>query len=224
MTASRLVQHVPGGAPELLVASYVYTALANVKLDVYSLPAGDLLWSSPTVGGQYDQSLGLDVGQLDTDPSAEYLLVHTGGLTAFDAATGQTEWTLPFATQGAVIVPTQAGPRIFSFTADGEVTRIDPQNLMPDGSFSLSAPLEQLARLPGRDDWMLAVSGERLQLIDLDGHVLSESSWIGSGPGVGDNLDVVRDGSGWRISIGRSFTTFQLHLDEIDVIFAQGFE
>lgn len=223
VTSSRLVQHAPGGAPELLTASYIYNVAANVKLDLYSLPFGELLWSSPTVGGPYDRSLGLDVGQLDADPSPEYLLVHTGGLSAFDAGTGQAEWTLPIATRGAIIVATQAGSRIYSFDSQDEVTVYDPATLLPVGGFSLPVPLEQLARLPGRDDVLLAISGEQLRLINLSGQMLQESGWIGGGPGVGDNLSVVSDGNGWLISIGRSFSTFQFRL-ELDEIFSHGFE
>ncbi|WP_440222967.1 hypothetical protein ACQQ2N_18100 [Dokdonella sp. MW10] len=223
-TSSRLVQHVPGGPPELLVASYQYAAPQNVWLEVYALPGGERLWSSPTLGGMYDCSMSIDVGNLDDDPSDEYLLAHTRGLTAFDAATGQIDWTLEVPTAGAIIVPQGQGTEIYSISPLGVVDRYDARTLQAVGSFPLPGPIETLARLPGRDDWLLAVAGERLLLIDREGNVLRTSDWIGAGPGFGDSLSVVRDGNGWRVSIGRSFTTYQMWIVESDVVFTHGFE
>lgn len=222
--ASRLVQHVPGGVPELLIAKSNYLAAQNVTLHVYSLPQGQLLWSSPGVAGPYDYALQVDVGALDEDPAPEYLLVHTLGLTAFDSGDGRTEWTLPADVQGASIVATTGGPRIFAFKTAGAVTVYDPATRLAVGGFTLPAPLERLARLPGRDDLLLAVAGERLLLIDRDGAVLGTSGWIGGAAGKGDSLHVVADARGWTVSLGRSFATFQLRLADPDVVFRSGFE
>ncbi len=38
------------------------------------------------------------------------------------------------------------------------------------------------------------------------------------------NLAVVRDGNGWLVSIGRSFTTFLLRSEEFDLLVADGFQ
>lgn len=223
VTTSRLVQHVPGGPAELLVASHVYNTSQNVRLEVYSLPMGNLLWRSASVGGPYDQGLSIDVGQLDADPAAEYLLAHTGGLSAFDAAGGR-EWTLARPTAGALILHDPLAPAVLSFTREGEVVQIDPVSGLVTGRFTLPAPVERLAHLPNVHDKLLAIAGERLLLVDRQGEVLASSGWIGGEPGVGDSLDVAPTREGWLISLGRSFATFQLRLANPEFIFADSFE
>lgn len=224
VSASRLVQHVPGGPAELLVAIHQYNAPENVRLEVYALPLGNLLWRSETVAGPYDEGLSLDVGQLDSDPAAEYLLAFTGGLTAFDASSGVREWTLSRPTAGALILSDPLAPVVLSFTREGEVVLIDPVSGLVTGEFTLPAPVEKFARLPNVDDKLLAIAGERLLLLDRQGEVLASSGWIGSEPGVGDNLSVAPSQGGWLISVGRSFTTFQLRLTDPAFIFADNFD
>lgn len=226
MVASRLVQHVPGGNPELLVMSHANgVGYPSVQLDVYSLPAGDLLWSSPVLGGSSDRSYGLDVGQLDADPAPEYLAVHTAGLAAFDGASGLAEWALPLTVRGAIIVATEGGPTIYAYTAEGLVTVFDAETREPIHSFTLPAPLERLARLPDDNDHLLAVAGERLvALRSNDGEVLARSGWIGDAPTAGDSLDVVRDGHRWRVSTGRSFATYLHSVPDLDILLQSGFE
>lgn len=224
VSASRLVQHVPGGPAELLVAIHQYNAPENVRLEVYALPLGNLLWRSETVAGPYDEGLSLDVGQLDSDPAAEYLLAFTGGLTAFDASSGVREWTLSRPTAGALILSDPLAPVVLSFTREGQVVLIDPVSGLVTGEFTLPAPVEKFARLPNVDDKLLAIAGERLLLVDRQGEVLASSGWIGSEPGVGDNLSVSSSQGGWLISVGRSFTTFQLRLTDPAFIFADNFD
>jgi hypothetical protein len=226
MVASRVVQHVPGGNPELLVLSHANgIGYPSVQFDVYSLPAGEVLWSSPLLGGDYDRSLGLDVGQLDADPAPEYLAVHTAGLSAFDSASGAAEWSMPLTVDGALIVATDNGPTIYAHIAAGTVTVYDAETRQPINEFTLPAPLEQLARLPGNSAQLLAVAGERLLVIRAsDGAVLAESGWIGGEPSPGDNLHVVREGAEWRVSTGRSFATYLHRIPDLDILFESGFE
>lgn len=224
ISASRLVQHVPGGPAELLVASHRNGAPENVRLEIYALPSGNLLWRSETLAGPYDVGLSLDVGQLDADPAAEYLLAYTGGLTAFDAYSGLREWTLPRVTAGALVLSGQLAPIVLSFTRDGEIVLIDAVSGLVTGGFTLPAPVEKLIHLPEDNEKLLAIAGERLLLLDRQGEVLARSGWIGSEPGVGDNLSVAPTQGGWLVSVGRSFTTFQLRLMDPVFIFADRFE
>lgn len=226
MTASRLVQHVPGGNPELLVFSHANgIGFPSVQLDVYSLPEGNLVWSSPVLGGDYDRSLSLDVGQLDADPATEYLATYTAGMIAYDSVTGAMEWTLPVTVQGAIILEGDDGPRIYTHTESGSVAVLDAATQASITSFALPAPLERLARLPGRSDYLLAVAGERLLLIRAtDGELVAQSDWIAGKPAPGDNLAVVREGNRWRVSTGRSFATYQHWVSDPDVLFDSSFE
>lgn len=226
IVASRLVQQVPGGNPELLVLSHsTGNRLPSIQLFAFSLPSGEMVWSAPRTGGEYDHSLSLDVGQLDEDPATEYLVAHTAGVAAFDSATGATEWTLPLTVRGALIVPDTQGPTVHAYAENGTVSVYAASTRELIREFSLPAPLEKLATLPGDDERLLAIAGERLVLLRLaDGQLLAESDWIGSQPEAGDNLSVVREGNRWRVSTGRAFAAYLHWVPDPDVYFENGFE
>jgi hypothetical protein len=221
---SQLVQYVPGGNPELLAAvNSTGIGYPSVRLRVYALPDGELLWSSPVVGGGHDRALAVDVGPLSENAAPGYLLVHTSGLAAFDSADGQPMWDLALEVSGALILA-RPQPAFLTWTEVGEVNVYDADTRTVMDTFTLPEPLEQLARLPGRDDLLLAVAGERLLLISQAGDVLAESGWIGPGAQAGDRLDIVAEGRGWRVSTGRSHTTYLHAIPDPDIIFSDGFE
>jgi hypothetical protein len=226
---SRLIQYDGDGVPDLLVATApLSTGVSGAELEVVSLTSGASLWTSAAIGSSFQAIEGVVVAQTDGDAADEFIAVLPQELRAFDSRTGAQEWVLAVNSQGAIYIAQGLdGPELAVFQNSGAVFFYSATTRQFLRSVLLDSPLEKIASLDGTARQLLAIGGERLQLVDgADGAVLSVSATpIGSAPPIkGAHLSFVRRNGDWWIASGRSFATYRHLLADLNIVFMDGFE
>jgi hypothetical protein len=172
------------GRDDLVVATEANTTGASgVKLHVFSLLTGEVLWESVTMGSGFANSRGVLV--LPAAPGTDALLIAAlpTGLRAYNARTRLLEWTLEADVRAAALCSNCAeGTHFLLAGNDGQLRVFDAATRTLKMQFEVGL-VDDIRPLPGQE--LLLKVENRLRVIDMAGKVLAESGPVGSGAGSG---------------------------------------
>lgn len=193
---------------------------SDVRLHVFSLRTGQLLWESPRIQSGRWTSRGLFV----MNNGSERFLVAavTTGLHGFSLDSQQSQWTHTANIHHALFVPhAPAGPEIVLQDSAGRMTHLDAATHELRRTYSLPGPSRALAAMPSAP-YLVAASDSSLLLLDLGGAMVGETANLGAQSGTA-SLAIAPSGLKTLVLVGTDYG-FRL-LDLVpDGLFKDGFD
>jgi hypothetical protein len=220
------LMHYDGDSiPDLVVLSVgAGSPSPGVRLHVFSLVTGALLWESVPMGSSLGEASSLMLMQSDADPALEIVATLPTELRAFDAQTGLLDWTRTLAgpilaaahdpLRGEIYVSHRGEVQVFdAFTRD--LLRNLPQ----------SADVTALRPIGVEVPRLLTLEGEILHLRDaLDGSVLGTSRALGPAASIPTQIALWDEASRWKVAVGSKLGVFRLSIQSPQSTFSDGFE
>ncbi|HUD42551.1 MAG TPA: hypothetical protein VMR06_11230 [Dokdonella sp.] len=196
------------------------------RLRVLSLLDGTVLWTSGDLGGPFAAIKRVFVAPGATSADDLFITATSTGLFAFRPPSSAAVWQLTVANDGAAyLAEGVAGAEIVSFTRTGELQFFAAATQAPVRTFATGLTLLDVIPL-GRADALLAVSSDRLLLLDgRTGIVRASTPYLG--PFDTDILQVgvsYQGGGVWHLAPATKVTTYRYKLILTEAIFEDGFE
>lgn len=202
------------------------TAASGSLLHVFSGRDGTPLWISPLLSASFEPAHGGMVVGI-SGPSPELVALLSNELRAFDAATGELNWTLVSGCDGAVVmkdvVDGEVVEAIAVYRNNGSVRIYSAQTRALLRSFELPPPLTSIIALDHPAGALLATSNGALALVDgINGAVLAMTEDLGeliSRAGAFRASDSV-----WYVAAGADAALHRKRLVLDERIFSNAFE
>jgi hypothetical protein len=193
---------------------------SGVRLHVFSLRTGELLWESIRIDSGRWSSRGLFA--LNSGGQRYLVAAVTTGLRAFNLQTQLLEWTFLSNIHRALLVEhAPGGAEIVLQSNTGGVTHLDAATLQVRRTYSLAEPSRALEAMPSAP-YLISASAHALTLLRLDGSVAGGIESLSSGSEVA-SLAVASSGNTTQLLIGTDYGFRLLNLNP-DGLFKDGFD
>jgi hypothetical protein len=193
---------------EVAVISHpVNTGATGVRIHVFSLLNGSLLWQSGTIGGADARARGLHFFR---NLAGERLLIAalSDGLRAFDVASGALVWSHGIAVERMTVVPTSPDGPEFHIEGPASyivapVSVLDPETRVERRSYTLPVASRAVKPIPGQS-LLVVADGRELRLRTVEGHAVGEPIRVIASR-ASDPLAIVPSNGGHTVVTGTPF-------------------
>lgn len=226
ITGAELIDFDRDGTPDIVVSTQAASSgTSGVRLHVFSLTSGQLLWESVAMGTGFAPSHGVAVipgagGGADTLVAAL-----DGGLRAYDSVTRLLSWQLETPVDTLAYVPdAEGGPQLVVASATGQVQHLDASTRAPVHSYALPAPITAIKPLPGEGRVLIIANGIVTLVDPVLAQVTSLDEYaVGSFPEHG-SVAAFAEGNDFKVVAGTPFGWARMSVTPESVLFRDGFE
>ncbi len=216
-----LVDYDNDGFNDLAIATApLSTSDPGVRLHVFSLQTGSLLWQSVRMGPSPGWSRGLFLQQ--RNGQRQLVAALPEGLRAYGVDSQLLEWTHAAPVSKAIYLEhTPFGPEILLQDEDGTISHLDPDTRAVRRTYQLPGPGNLIVPVPGAPLLLVSIAGS-LALYTMDGALRGRAPGVFSVNGTAP-VSIAARGAGFDVLVGTAFG-FMVHNLDPDVLVRDGFE